>query len=130
MKSTALVASVLHANAKDKNYQLYCAAYGLEMQIDNEWEVEVVLLVPHGHLHAVMENTDVTGEDTAIVSAGVTDIPMRKGGKPDVSAIKCERNNWLLPGNGDSEATIKKKLRAALDADCRPILCFSQIGTD
>ena len=121
MRSTPLVAAVLHANAEDKNYQLYCAAYGLEMQIDNEWDAEAVLLAPHEHLHAVTEDTGVTGEDTAIVSAGVTDIPVQRGGKPDVSAIKGGRNNWLLvagPGNADTEETIKEKLHAALDAGC------------
>ncbi|MDB5310618.1 MAG: hypothetical protein JWO38_4820 [Gemmataceae bacterium] len=132
MRSTPLVAAVLHANAEDRNYQLYCAAYGLEMQIDDEWEVEAVLLAPHGHLHAVTEDTGVTGEDTAIVSAGVTDIPVKSGGKPDVSAIRDGRNNWLLvagPGNTDTEETITVKLRAALDDGCRAILCFSEIET-
>jgi hypothetical protein len=133
MRSTPLVAAVLHANAEDKNYQLYCAAYGLEMQIDDEWDAEAVLLAPHGHLHAVTEDTDVTGEDTAIVSAGVTDVPVKKGGKPDVSAITGERNNWLLaagPENTDTEQTIKAKLRTALGAGCRAILCFSEVRTD
>jgi hypothetical protein len=125
--------AALHANETDKNYQLYSAAYGLEMQIDNEWNSELVLLTPHGHLHAVTEDTDVTGEDTAIVSAGVTDVPLENDGKPDLSDIQGERNNWLLvagPGNSDANETIEAKLRSALAAGCRVILCFSEIETE
>jgi hypothetical protein len=133
MGSTPLVAAVLQANEEDKEYQLYSQAYGLEMQIDNEWNAELVLLAPYEYLYAVTENTDVTGEDTAIVSAGVSDVPIKKKGGPDVSAIQSEKNNWLLvaaPGNTNTEETIQSKLRAALAAGCRVILCFSEIGTN
>jgi hypothetical protein len=131
MSDIPLVIAVLHSDADDKRYQLYCAAYGIEMQIDNEWNAELVLLAPCEHLSAVTEDTDVTGEDAAIVSAGVTDVPLTRGGTPDLSAIEHDRNNWLLiagPGNTDSESTIKTKLHGALEAGCRAILCFSESG--
>lgn len=132
MRKAPLVVAVLHSNADDKRYQLYCAAYGLEMQIDDEWDAEVVLLAPYEYLGAVTEETDVTGSDTAIVSAGVTDIPLGSNGQPDVSSIQSEQNNWLLvgrPTGADSEATMNAKLQAALREGFRAIVCFSEIGT-
>jgi hypothetical protein len=131
MANTPMVAAVLHSNADDRHYQLYSAAYGLEMQIDDGWQAELVLFAPHEHLNAVTEDTAVTGEDTAIVSAGVTDVPLNEG-EPDLSAIQHERNNWLLvagSGSKDSEETIKAKLIAALSVGCRAILCFAELGT-
>jgi hypothetical protein len=132
MAKTLLIVAVLHADAEDKRYQLYSAAYGLEMQIDDEWKAELVLLAPHDHLAAVTEETDVTSEDTAICSAGVTDVPLT-GGKPNLSAIRKERNNWLLvagPDGIDSEEVIAKKLSAALAAGCRAVLCFDDAKGD
>jgi hypothetical protein len=132
MPNTPLVVAVLHSNADDEHYQLYCAAYGIEMQIDDEWDAELVLLAPHEHLNAVTEDTGVTGDDPGIVSAGVTDVPTKKSGKPDLSAIKSDRNNWLLiggAGNTDSEQATRAKLHAAVDAGCRVVLCFSETVT-
>lgn len=123
-----LVVAMLHADEDDIDYQLYTQAYGLEMQIDDEWEAEVVLLAPHEHLASVTENTDVTGEDTAIVSAGVTDIPIRDDGLADVAGLQDARNNWLLVGDprlNDTDDVINKKLRAALGAGCRAIVCVT-----
>jgi hypothetical protein len=132
MPNAPLVVAVLHADEDDKNYQLYGQAYGLEMQIDNEWSAEAVLLTPHDYLTSITEGTDVTGEDAVIVSAGVTDTPVKEDGCPDLSALSDKRNNWLLvagPGNADAEAMIKAKLHSALGAGCRVILCFSEIDT-
>ena len=132
MPNAPLVVAVLHSNAEDKHHQLYCAAYGIEMQIDDEWDAELVLLAPHEHLSAVTEDTGVTGEDAGIVSAGVTDIPMKKVGMPALAAIENDHNNWLLiggAGNTDSEQTARSKLRAALDAGCRVVVCFSEIDS-
>lgn len=125
MPQHPLVVAVLHTDADDKQYALYSAAYGLEMQIDNEWEAELVLLAPHEFISAVTEDTDVTGEDTAIVSAGVTDVPLKKSGKPDLKAIRDARNNWLFvagPGCTDTEGVIQAKLNEALNAGCRVVL--------
>lgn len=123
-----LVVAILHSDEDDPDYQLQCEAYGIEMQIDNEWNAEAILLAPHDHIAAVTENTDVTGEDAAIVAAGVTDIPINASGSPDVSAITDAKNNWLLVGDprlNDSDEIISKKLQAALDANCRAIICVT-----
>ena len=131
--STPLVVAILHSDEDDIDYQLYCEAYGIEMQIDDEWNAEVILLAPHDHLYAVTENTDVTGEDAAIVSAGTTDIPISEGGSPDVSVIKDAQNNWLLVGDprlNDTDEIITKKLQAALDADCRAIICIADTTSE
>jgi hypothetical protein len=128
-----LVVAILHSNDEDVRYQLYLQAYGLEMQIDDAWNAELVLLAPCNHLTTVTEETDVTGEDTVIVSAGVTDVPLGPDGVPVVDAITTERNNWLLlgdPRNGDTAAVVNRKLRAALDAMCRVILLLTEKRMD
>jgi hypothetical protein len=84
---------------------LYHQAYGLEMQIDNEWELDLVLLVPPEYLNVLINETDVTGEDAAIVSAGVT-TPQPAYEAP------C---NWVLL---EKAADVS----AALRAGARPIL--------
>jgi hypothetical protein len=132
MKGPPLVAVVLHAVDDDIDHELYCQAYGLEMTIDSDWNVDVVLLTPHGHLDAVTKNTAVTGEDTAIVTAGVTEVPLSLTGTPDLSVIDDKRNNWLLvagPHCIDPENVVVAKLAAALDRGCKVILCFSEIGS-
>jgi triosephosphate isomerase len=128
-----LVVAILHSDEDDIDYQLYCEAYGIEMQVDNEWNAEAILLAPHDHLYAVTENTDVTGEDAAIVSAGATDVPISDDGSPSVSVIKGPQNNWLLVGDprlNDTDELIKKKIRAALDADCRVIICLTDTSNE
>lgn len=123
-----LVVAILHSDEDDIDYQLYCEAYGIEMQVDDEWNAEAILLAPHDHLHAVTENTGVTGEDAAIVSAGVTDIPAAADGSFDASVIQDPQNNWLLVGDprrSDTDDVIHKKLQAALAADCRAIICIA-----
>ena len=123
---TPLVVAILHSDKEDIDYQLYCAAYGIEMQVNSDSHAEAVLLTPHDHLYAVTKNTGVTGEDAVIVSAGVTDIPVSDDGSPNVSVITDPKNNWLLVGDPrrrDSDEVVARKLRAALDADCRVIIC-------
>lgn len=131
--SPPLVVAILESDGEDVAYQLYCAAYGIEMQIDNEWNAEVVLLAPYQHLNSVTEDTAVTGEDTVIVSAGVTDIPISDDGIADASVLKDPKNNWLLVGDprgGESSDTINIKLQAALDAGCRVIICITDTTND
>lgn len=125
-----LVVAILHANTDDIDYQLYCAAYGLEMQIDDDWNAELVLLAPYDHLYAVTENTGVTGEDTAIVSAGVTDIPLSDTGFPNISQVNHSKNNWVLVGDprrDDHDDVVAQKLKAAIDADCRVIIGLANV---
>lgn len=131
--TTPLVVAILHSNEDDIDYQLQSAAYGLEMQIDDEWNAELVLLATHDHLAAVTEETDVTGEDAAIVSAGVTNVPLSDDGTPDVSVIEDPHNNWLLLGDprlNDADDVINKKLTAALNAGCRVIICVDSPTAD
>lgn len=123
-----LVVAILHSNSDDIDYQLYGAAYGIEMQVDGDWHAEAVLLTPHDHLSAVTKNTGVTTEADSIVSAGVTDLPMSEDGVPNAAVIKHPRNNWLLVGDprqNDTDEVIVRKLQAALDADCRTIVCLT-----
>ncbi len=132
MAVVPIVAAILYTTAEDdqgKDDQIYSDAYGLEMQIDNEWNAEIILLAPPNRLYAVTKNTGVTGEDTAIVSAGITDVPISSDGKPDVSEIKHPQNNWLIvgdPQNYDTDETITLKLRTAIDAGCRVIYRVSE----
>lgn len=103
------------------------------MQVDGEWNAEAVLLAPYDHLYAVTENTDVTGEDAVIVSAGATDIPISDDGSPDVSVINDPRNNWLLVGDprlNDTDEIIHRKLQTALGAGCRVIICIAATTHD
>jgi hypothetical protein len=123
-----LVVAILHSDEDDIDYQLYGAAYGIEMQISGDWHAEAVLLAPHDHLDAVTKRTGVTTEEDSIVSAGVTDIPISEDGVPNLAVIKHPRNNWLLVGDPrrtDTDELIAKKFRAALDADCRIIICVT-----
>lgn len=129
-----LVIAILHADEEDVHYQLYSQAYGIEMQVDDEWNAEAVLLAPYDHLAAVTEDTDVTGEDAAIVSAGVTDVPLDADGLPDLSVIAdSDKNNWLLVGDprlDDSDATVAAKRDAALAAHCRVVLCLKDTAPE
>lgn len=130
---TPLVVAILHSEGDDMEYRLYCEAYGIEMQVDNEWNAEAILLAPHDYLYAVTENTDVTGEDAAIISAGVTDVPISDKGTPSVTVIKAPKNNWLLlgdPRRNDTDEIIATKLKAALDAGCRVIICLTDTGKE
>ncbi len=123
-----LVVAILHSDEDDIDYQLHCQAYGIEMQVDDEWNAEAILLAPHDHIAAVTENTDVTGEDAAIVSAGVTDVPIDDRGSPNLASLNDPQNNWLLVGDprlNDTEESISNKLQAALNADCRAIICIT-----
>lgn len=126
--SPPLVVAILHSDSKDIDFQLYCQAYSIEMQIDNEWNAELILLAPHKHLHAVTKNTYVTGKEAEIVAAGITDLPASDDGAFDLSVIKDPQDNWLLvgdPRSGDTDEIITKKLQAALAAGCRVIICIS-----
>lgn len=128
-----LVVAILHSDDEDVDYQLYSQAYGIEMQVDNEWNAEAVLLAPYDSLSSVTENTDVTGEDTAIVSAGVTDIARSADGSFDLSIISDEKNNWLLVGDPrqqEADEIFADKLRAALAADCRAIVCIADLSRE
>ena len=118
--SNPLVIAELHADEEDKHYQLYTAAYGLEMQIDDKWPVELVLLAPPKHLKAVTKDTGVTGEDTAIVSAGVTDLVLKKG-VPNTKVIKDDHNNWVSLDATETEE-FDTKLLAASQCGCRLIV--------
>lgn len=133
MTSTPLVVAVLKAAGENPDYDLYCAAYGLEMQIDNEWNAELVLLTPSGRLNIVTKTTDVTGPDTRIVSAGVIDVPLTPNGRPELSEIDDERNNWLLvagSGLADTEDVIRAKLHTALATGRRVVLCFTDADVE
>ena len=123
-----LVVAILHSNSDDIDYQLYGAAYGIEMQVDGDWHAEAVLLTPHDHLSAVTKKTGVTTEADSIVSAGVTDLPMSEDGVPNAAVIMHPRNNWLLVGDprqNDTDEVVVRKLQVALDAGCRVIVCLA-----
>lgn len=104
-------------------------AYSLEMQIDNEWHVDLVLLTPARQLWVVTKNTEMTTDSPAIVSGGVMDVGLKEG-KPELDVIRDERNNWLLlgaPRSQDTQEVICVKRDAALNAGCRVIVCFSEL---
>lgn len=133
MPTPPLIIAILHAHEEDVHHQLYSQAYGIEMQVDNEWQARLVLLAPGEHLAAVTEDTDVTGEDAAIVSAGVTDVAIRDDGSIDLGVIKDSHNNWLLLGHpdvGDSDEDLARKRDAALGAGCRVIVCLHATNED
>lgn len=128
--SIPLVVATLQSDEKDVAYQLYREAYGLEMQIDNEWKVEVILLVPFEHLNTIIGDTDITGEDVAIVSAGVTDIPLPGNGVLNSTLFSDPRNNWVLLGDPlhlESPEQFLEKRDFALKQNCRLILCLTEL---
>lgn len=128
-----LVVAILHSDESDINYQLYTQCYGLEMQIDDEWNAELVLLAPYENFAAVVDDTSVTGEDTAIVSAGVTDLPAKPGGGFDTASVTTEQDNWVLVGDprrSSPDPRFNDKLNTAIGADCRVVICIDDLSPD
>jgi hypothetical protein len=52
-----LLVAVMHSDDDDPDYHITSSAYGLEMQIDNEWRAELVLLTPPEFLDSILEAT-------------------------------------------------------------------------
>ena len=128
-----LIVAMLHASSKDPNYEIYTQCYGLEMQINDEWNAQLVLLAPFANFSAVVDKTSVTGADTAIVSAGVIDLPSKFGGGFNTSVVERDKDNWVLIGDPRSEnddPKLSEKLNAALKAGCRLIVCLRDLRTE
>ena len=126
--SKPLLVAVLHSDEDDPAYQIRCAAYGLEMQVDNEWNADLVLLAPSEFLNAIVRDTDVTGEDTAIVTAGIIDRTSLESSQFDYSPISGSQDNWILVGDPRIESTaesVNARIRDAISAKCRVIVCIT-----
>jgi hypothetical protein len=88
----------------------------------------LVLLTPPEFLDSILEGTDVTGEDTAIVSAGIIDRSSAESSQVDYSLLSNEQDNWILIGALGNESTAESldaKIREAISAKCRVVVCVT-----
>lgn len=120
------VAVMLKAHAADIKSELSSQAYSLEMQIDNEWHCQCVLLTPSGYLRAITVETGVTGEDTEIVSAGITSLPAGPAAT-SLQELDHPQNNWLLLGQPGGATSVAEGLLPAVQAGCRVIACLDPL---
>lgn len=95
-----------------------------------KWNAQLVLLAPYANFNSVVDDTSVTGEDTAIVSAGVVDLPAKPGGGFDTSVVEGDKDNWVLIGDPRAEnddPNFKAKLVSALNSGCRVVVCLKDL---
>jgi len=83
---------------EDPAHSVYCDAYGLEMNIDDEWAIDTVLLAPPPLVEVVTKQTGVTSMGT--VYAGASSMPA--GG--DLKKIKAAGGKWILLDAAEAEA--------------------------
>lgn len=62
--SRIMVAYTMFVSEDDPEYDVYCDAYGLEMNIDDELEVDTVLLAPCSVADHITDSTEVTSMGT------------------------------------------------------------------
>ena len=67
-----LIAYTMFIGDDEPNYDVYTDAYGLEMTIDDEWEIDAVIVVPGEYLHVLESETDIAAEG---IGAGTTSFP-------------------------------------------------------
>jgi len=98
--------------------EVYSDAYGLEMNIDDEWPIDTVLLSPPEFLKVITRETDVT--KVRSVSAGATRAPA--DGK--LKAIYSSGGRWLHIDGGSDYA--EEQLSAAVNANLNVIWAVHQ----
>lgn len=106
-------------NTDDAEHQIYCDAYGLEMNIDDEWSVDTVLLTRPDLVHVIIDDTDVTSMGT--VYAGTSSTPP----VGDLRKLKDAGATWILLSADDS--AFATKASAVLDADLNLILSVTDV---
>ena len=128
-----VIIATLFAGDEDPAHMIYGQAYGIEMQVDDEWNAGIILLVHPEYLKSVTEKTDVTGEDARIVAAGVTDLPLDADGNGCLEALKHEKNNWLLIGHDaicKGTESVDAQIQLAMLSGCRILLCVDAADRD
>jgi len=124
-----VVATLRSDGESDRAHAVYSEAYGIEMQFDDDWPVNLVTLVEPDMLPKVLDDTDLAAVEN--VSVGVTDVVLGDASLAD----RDQDSNVVLVGHrtrraaGDDDETVNMKLRAALDSGCRVILCVSTTAT-
>ncbi len=91
-------------------YSVKCDAYGLEMNIDDEWPIDTILMASPDLVDVITDETDVTSMGTVFVGAAS---PPSDG---DFQALAGSAATWVLLENADAAA-------AALSAGLKIILC-------
>ena len=91
-------------------YGVKCDAYGLEMNIDDEWPIDTILMAPPDLVDVITDETDVTSMGTVFVGAAS---PPSDG---DFQTLAGSAATWVLLENADAVV-------AALSAGLKVILC-------
>jgi hypothetical protein len=89
-------------------------AYGLEMNIDDEWPIDTVIFVPPDQITEATRNTSVTTMGT--VSVGASEMPTVN----ELKRIKKSGGTWVLFNANHTSASAN--LAAALDAGLKVML--------
>ncbi|MCE3014707.1 MAG: hypothetical protein ACK56W_13515 [Pirellula sp.] len=128
MRSRPFIVAVLFAGDTDPPYQIYGQAYGIEMQVDSDWNADIILLTSPELLKSITKETEVTGEDAKIVSAGIINLAKDAAGEVSLLPIEDIKNNWLLVGHDSiscEQVSIRSMVQSASEAGCRVILCVN-----
>ena len=106
------------AEVEDPEHFVYSNAYGLEMNIDDEWAVDTVILVPPALVRVVTGDTGVTSMGTVYAGASQMTSPDR------FPEILDAGGKWVLLSGDDSRLTAN--FSAALHAGLNVILSTGQ----
>lgn len=98
----------------DREQQVYAEAYGLEMNVDDKWPIDIVILAPPDLVRVITSQTKVTSMGT--VYAGASSMTSLA----DLHAVTAANGQWLLlDGENGNVAT---HTAAILDAGLNVIL--------
>lgn len=103
-----------NADADAQEQSVYADAYGLEMNLDEQWPIDTVLLTPPELFQVVTEQTNL--QSLSNVGLGVSSCP----GRSDLRTVKSSGIKWILLDASDTDiqslfsAVIAAKLHAIL----------------
>jgi hypothetical protein len=102
-------------NPEGPRYCVYCDAYGLEMNIDDEWPIDTVLLAPPSLVDVINNDTGVTSMGTVYSGSSA---PPTDG---DFKALVAASAKWILIDGSKSSAPAN--VGSALKAGLNVIIC-------
>lgn len=108
---------VVPGSTIDREYEAYADAYGLEMNIDDKWPIDTVILAPVDLVQVITKKTKVTS--SGHVFAGASSI----ASNADLKVIKAAEGTWLMLSA--AEARVEDHARAALEAGLNLILSIT-----
>jgi hypothetical protein len=116
-------------NPDGPRYCVYCDAYGLEMNIDDEWPIDTVLMSPPDLVDAITEETDVTSMGT--VFAGTSTAPVNG----DFGSLVDAQASFVLLDAIDNlaaafDAGLRVILKITPETDVGPILSNTRATSD